>query len=84
MATFTFTPQYDDNPPEGVEINCASEARAIEEGRSFLDCVIDKRSNALQTASVRVGAGRLSREDVEWLGTWDWTPNGGWVWSPED
>jgi hypothetical protein len=84
MTTFTFTPQYDDHPPEGVEIHCASEARSIEEARSFLEGVIDQRSHAMMTASVGVGAGRLSRDDVEWFGAWDWTPDGGWEWSPED
>lgn len=84
MPVFSFTPQYDDNPPEGVERDFPTREAAIEHAKDLLSAVLIKKAHAVRTASVGVGEGSIAGEDVEWFGAWDWTPDGGWVWSADD
>lgn len=83
MRTYSFTLEIDGRPPEALEREHDSRVAAIKAARAELQGMLDAAPGAA-CAYTGVAEGAMSREDVEWLGAWDWTPEGGWLWSADD
>lgn len=88
-SPFTFTVRLDRDAYEAMEIDCASEAAAIEAAREVLQAQIDHRpalAGPAQRGLVGVGAGSMlaDPDKVIWLGEWEWSPADGWYWQSSD
>ena len=83
MTAYTITYEYDEDPLEVTEVDCAGDDAAIIAARAHLQMVIEK-SPMLKLAEAAVGEGTMASADPRWIGKWRWTDeNEDWVWLRE-
>lgn len=88
-SPFTFTVRLDHDGYEAMEMDCATEAAAIEAARDVLQAQIDHRpalAGPAHRGLVGVGAGSMldDPDKVIWLGEWEWSAAEGWYWQSSD
>ncbi len=86
---FTFTFSLGHEGYEAMEMDCATEADAIETAREVLQAQIDRRpvlAGPILRALVGVGVGSIlsDPDKVIWLGEWEWSVADGWYWQSSD
>lgn len=86
---FTFTVRLDEEASEGMEMDCAGEAAAIDAAREVLQARIDTRpclAGPARRGTVGVGIGSwlADPDKVIWLGEWEWSDADGWYWQSSD
>jgi hypothetical protein len=83
MTAYTITYEYDQDPLEVTEVDCAGDDAAIIAARAHLQLIIEK-SPMLKLAEAAVGEGTMSAGDPRWIGKWRWTnENEDWSWLRE-
>jgi hypothetical protein len=83
MTAYTITYEYDQDPLEVTEVDCAGDDAAITAARAHLQLIIEK-SPMLKLAEACVGEGGMGAADPRWLGKWRWTnENEDWEWLRE-
>lgn len=83
MARYTMVFQLDDDFPEGCSIQATSPRHAIQAGLAALR---DRLAIHPSTgrASLLLGRGDGTEDEVSWVGAWQWNGADGYVWTGED
>jgi hypothetical protein len=84
MTAYTITYEYDEDPLEVTEVDCAGDDAAVTAARAHLQLIIEK-SPMLKLAEAAVGEGAMGAGDPRWIGKWRWTNDDEetWVWLHE-
>lgn len=79
MPTYTFCCTHEASS-ETVQRECQGREQAIQYARRYLELTL-KDSGATTPASVSVAEDHMDTGS-RWLGSWDWTVEEGWMWTP--
>jgi hypothetical protein len=80
MPSYIFACRHD-AASETVQRECVGREQAIQYARRYLEQALQETVQAGAPASVTVAEAHRDSEP-RWLGSWDWTAEGGWVWTP--
>jgi hypothetical protein len=80
MPSYIFACRHD-AVSETVQRECQGREQAISYARRYLEQALQESGHAETPASVTVGEQHFDSEP-RWLGSWDLSPDDGWVWTP--
>jgi hypothetical protein len=80
MPTYIFACTHDTSS-ETVQRDCQGREQAVQYARRYLEQALQEADLADAPASVTVAEEHRDAEP-RWLGSWDWSAQDGWVWTP--
>lgn len=80
MPTYIFCCTQDASS-ETVQRECQGREQAIQYARRYLELTLQDPGRAPTPASVSVAEEHREAETL-WLGSWDWSAEDDWVWTP--